>query len=69
MALTLPSIMLITFAYRHCPGILIYFVDAAIYIICVMCLAVFDISKYVDPTTGEAVTPVYQPLPGIVRFS
>jgi hypothetical protein len=26
---------------------------------CAMCLAVFDISKYVDPTTGEAVTPVY----------
>ena len=34
-----------------------------------MSLAVFDVSKSVDPVTGEATMPVYKPLPGTVRCS
>ena len=46
-----------------------YFADAAIYISYSMCLAVFNVSKYVDPASGGVVTPEYYPLPGTVRFN
>ena len=44
-----------------------YFADAAIYIGCAMFLAVFNVSKSIDPASGEEITPVYEPLPGTVR--
>ena len=51
---------------RICPGM--YFADAAIFIGCAMSVAVFDVSKSVDPASGEVITPEYQPLPGTVRY-
>ena len=51
---------------RSCPGI--HFADASIYIGCAMSLAVFDVSKSVDPASGEVITPVYTPLPGTLRY-
>jgi cytochrome P450 len=50
---------------RRCPGI--YFADAAIYIGCTMSLAVFNVSKSIDPETGKEIEPAYIPLPGTVR--
>ncbi|KAF8998255.1 cytochrome P450 [Cyathus striatus] len=52
------------FGRRSCPGI--WFADAAIFIGCAMSLAVFKVSKAVDPNTAEEITPVYDPLPGTV---
>lgn len=61
-----PNPMDFTFGFgrRSCPGI--WFADAAVYIGCAMSLAVFDISKYVDPATGKGIAPEYKPLPGTV---
>ena len=51
---------------RNGPGM--YFADEVIYISCSICLAVFNVSKYVDPASGGVVTPEYYPLPGIVSL-
>ena len=51
---------------RSCPGI--WFADAAIYISSAILLAAFNVSKAIDPDTGEPIMPEYKPQTGTVRY-
>ncbi|THU91604.1 cytochrome P450 [Dendrothele bispora CBS 962.96] len=61
-----PDPMEFTFGFgrRSCPGI--WFADAAVYIGISMILAVFTVTKAIDPKTGEPIMPVHYQLPGTV---